>query len=550
MRIGVNCFQLQESMGGLRQYFHRLFRELLANDKKHTYVFFYFEHNVREMEHLGDARWKKNAILLKDQRDVLRHLDKIDLYFCPFGVLWPRPVPVPSVVTLVDIQEKYYPEFFTKKDLWERDSHFKASTKTADQVITISEFSKKSIAHYHQISEEKIHVAYLAADESFYKPAESSNIRDLQLPERFIFYPANRWFHKNHDNLLRALCKLKLDRGIAINCVLTGFDYDGGYPLNRKIIEYGLADQVKVIGYVTVEEIRYIYSKADMLCFPSLFEGFGMPPLEAMAIGCPVICSNGTSLPEVVGDAALLFNPNDPSDIAKKIHALWNDDNLRDRMIALGKKQATKFSVKKMAEVHLAAFDLASLSYRKSRYLFYRFMYEPLNRVRMLYEKPHRIDSLKETDKAIAANKDVSYETSKIEFGTDRGSTYLRSGWSWNEQSAEEKISFNWALGESASIFLALSKNRVYLTANVRSPFQDNEQEVSVIVDGKLVGSWKVAKAWVWEKRNVTIEADQGRPDVSVIEFKFKRHTKSTKADQRQLALLFKSISLGYDKQN
>ena len=78
MRIGVNCFILSENMGGLRQYFHRLFRELLASDQKNSYVFFYFEHNIKEMEHIGDERWKKDAILLKDQQDVLNHLDLID----------------------------------------------------------------------------------------------------------------------------------------------------------------------------------------------------------------------------------------------------------------------------------------------------------------------------------------------------------------------------------------------------------------------------------------------------------------------------------------
>ena len=387
MRIGVNCFILSENMGGLRQYFHRLFRELLASDQKNSYVFFYFEHNIKEMEHIGDERWKKDAILLKDQQDVLNHIDLIDLYFCPFGALWPRPVPVPSVVMLVDIQEKYYPEFFSKEDMWSRDYHYEASTRTADQVITISEFSKESIAHYHGISRQKIHVAYLAADESFYLPLAPNQKINLPLPEHYIFYPANRWFHKNHDNLLKALHELKNSHGLLVNCVLTGFDYEGGYPLNKKIMEYRLEDQVKVIGYVTSEEIKHIYSKAKMLCFPSLFEGFGMPPVESMAIGCPVVCSNTTSLPEVVGDAALLFDPKNPWEIAGKIKAVWTDESLRQRLIAAGKKQARKFSAKNTAAVHIAAFERAAMSYRQKRYWYYKYIYESVHRFRMFCKK-------------------------------------------------------------------------------------------------------------------------------------------------------------------
>jgi glycosyltransferase involved in cell wall biosynthesis len=386
VRIGVNCFLLQESMGGLRQYFHRLFRELLANDHENLYVFFYTDQNIKEMEHIGDERWKKDAVLLQDQIEVRNHLDKIDLYFCPFGALWPRPLPLPTVVTLVDIQEKYYPDFFSKEELWEREYHYDASTRAADRVITISEFSKDSIAHYHHVSKDKIDVAYLAADESFYEPVDSGDNSGLQLPDRYIFYPANRWFHKNHDNLLRAVSLLK-EKNIIINCVFTGFDYDGGYPLQKKVIEYGLESQVKVIGYVTGDGIKYVYKKAEMLCFPSLFEGFGMPPVEAMAIGCPVVCSNTTSLPEVVGDAALLFNPDDPGDIAEKIRAVWESRELRERLTKAGREQAKKFSVKRIASTHLEAFDKATLSYRKSRYMFYRYFYEPLHTYKMMRKR-------------------------------------------------------------------------------------------------------------------------------------------------------------------
>jgi glycosyltransferase involved in cell wall biosynthesis len=386
MRIGVNCFLLQVNMGGLRQYFHRLFRELLNNDSKNSYVFFYFEQNIKEMELLGNERWKKEAIFLKDQKEAKGHLDKIDLYFCPFGAIWPRPFPRPSVVTLVDIQEKYYPQFFTQQDIWNREFHYEGSTRAADQVITISEFSKNSIVQHHRISRDKIHVVYLAADESLYLPFRSEEKIGLELPEHYIFYPANRWLHKNHDNLLRALVILKQEHHLRMDCVLTGFDYENGYPLEEKVKEYGLKDQIKIIGYVNLEEMRHLYQKAELLCFPSLFEGFGMPLVEAMVMGCPIVCSNATSIPEVVGEAALFFNPDDPYEIANKIRLLWNNRDLRERLATLGKERARYFSVKRLAERHLEVFHLAGESYRRRHYIFYKYVREPLHTLKM-FEK-------------------------------------------------------------------------------------------------------------------------------------------------------------------
>jgi glycosyltransferase involved in cell wall biosynthesis len=386
MHIGVNCYLLQKHIGGLRQYFHMLFRELLGSDQENDYIFFYYGQNREELDHLQNKRWKEGAVLLNDQREVMRHLNKLDLYFCPFNALWPRPVPLPSVMTLVDIQEKYYPQFFTKQDLLSRKYHYEGSTRAADQVITISEFSRTSIAYHHRIPIDKVHVVYLAPDESFQQPLEG-NPTGLELPERYIFYPANRWFHKNHDNLLKSLRILLREFNLRVDCVLTGFDYDNGYPLQKKIGEYGLNHQIRTLGYVTQEQIKHIYHKAVLLCFPSLFEGFGMPLVEAMAVGCPVVCSNATSIPEVVGDAALCFNPLDAHDIAQKIYDVWTNPELRERLKKRGFEQARKFSAKNLAARHKNVFQLAAQSYRRTRYLYYRYLFGPVHTAKSLMSK-------------------------------------------------------------------------------------------------------------------------------------------------------------------
>ena len=131
----------------------------------------------------------------------------------------------------------------------------------------------------------------------------------------------------------------------------------------------------------------HIYSRADMLCFPSLFEGFGMPLVEAMAAGCPVACSNVTSIPEVTDAAAVLFNPHDPADIAEKIRRLLEDRDLREQLIEKGRKRAALFTVKRMAQKHIEAFDAAMEAYSRPRHLFNKYIVEPLHSFKMALKK-------------------------------------------------------------------------------------------------------------------------------------------------------------------
>jgi len=140
--------------------------------------------------------------------------------------------------------------------------------------------------------------------------------------------------------------------------------------------------------------------------------------------------------------------------------------------------------------------------------------------------------------------KDISYKTDKINFGTAQGFPFLRSGWSFNETSQKEKLSYIWALGKSASIFLSLPPQKTKLIANVRSPFAGSQQVVTVKVDGKEVGTWKNSKQWVWERHNIVIGRNKDRQDVSVVEFIFSKYVEQTEKEKRALALLFESIIL------
>jgi glycosyltransferase involved in cell wall biosynthesis len=377
MRIGVNCYQLLPDIGGLKQYFLRLFRELLKNDEQNTYLFFYFSHNLDQLSHLDDLNWQENAIELNDQQEVYEHLDKIDLYFCPFGALWPRPVPVPTVVTLVDIQEVIYPEYFTAQDLFNRHFHYRGSTKMADRVITISEFSRQTIVKYHKISPHKICVIQLCADDLFYQKRVGNYHSNNTLSNgEYIFYPANFWQHKNHDRLLKALKWLKNEKRLNVNAVLTGQEVANGFPISEKIREYGIEDQVKYPGYLDVEQIVQLYSKAKFMVFPSLYEGFGMPLVEAMAAGCPVAASNLTSLPEIGGDAADYFDPFSIESIGGTIEKLWLDSSHRNQLIKKGYRRAQDFSAIKLADSHKRIFHEAADIFSRIRYNWNRWAYQ------------------------------------------------------------------------------------------------------------------------------------------------------------------------------
>lgn len=390
MRIGVNCFLLQPTIGGLKQYFLTLVRELLMHDQANEYVLFWFEHNAAELENLGTERWKPKAVLLQDQVQVADHLDRIDLYFCPFGALWPRPLPVPTVVTLVDIQERYYPEFFSEDDHFARDKWFPSSTRMADRVITISEFSKQSIVRHHRIPGQKVIVAYLSADERYYRSDQIAQKPDVSLPREYIFCPANFWKHKNHDRLLQSLRLLRDEHHLTIDAVFTGYEQPNGYPLAAKAQEYGLGSQIHVLGYRSVEELAYIYRHARMLVFPSLFEGFGIPLVEAMACGCPVVAAHATSIPEVVTDAGELFDPTSPCAIAEVIAKVWKDPVLRDALITRGKQRANDFSPALTAEAHLRAFGEAARGYSYRRYLWLYWVYQHYYNARLAVRWPKR----------------------------------------------------------------------------------------------------------------------------------------------------------------
>lgn len=259
----------------------------------------------------------------------------------------------PVVLTVHDIQHEYYPNFFSSSELEFRKRWYTRSISRAQKVIAISEFTRHTIIEKYSVSPENVVVNHYGLDPQFVKQTNQNQLSEIKrkydLPQSFIFYPANSWPHKNHLGLLRAVRQLKARGRLTFKLVLSGVLYPEHQNLLEEISNLGLSDDVIHIGYVQHADIPLIYSLALALVFPSFFEGFGAPVMEAMGCGCPVLCSDVTSLPEIAGGAALLVDPNDEDLLAMNIEVITADTAARERLIELGLKRAKDFSWGKVA---------------------------------------------------------------------------------------------------------------------------------------------------------------------------------------------------------
>ena len=254
---------------------------------------------------------------------------------------------IPSFYQPWDLQHRHLPEFFPARERDRRDASYRAFCEQAALVVVASDWVKRDLTAQYGIPDERIAVVNVPPVTSAYPhptSRERTSMRErLQLPGRFLLYPAQAWPHKNHARLLRALALLRA-RGLRIPLVCTGASNEHSAAVRRAAGEAGVADDVVFLGFVAPEDLAGLYYVASALVFPSLFEGWGMPVLEAFRAGLPVTCSNATSLPELVGDAALVFDPLDVEAIAYAVNRIWVDEDLRIRLRERGRERAQAFS--------------------------------------------------------------------------------------------------------------------------------------------------------------------------------------------------------------
>ena len=259
---------------------------------------------------------------------IRRRFAGLDAIHFPLSVMIPRMARPPAVASVLDLQHEELPEFFSRAERAYRKVVYGWTVDTSRLVITISEHAAGVLVERLGVAAEKVRPIHLGIDHERFGPGPEER-------ERFLLYPAIGWPHKNHALLFEAFALVR-QRQPGLELVLTG--YEGPAP-----------EGVRVLGRVPADELARLYRTAAALVFPSLYEGFGQPPLEAMACGCPVAASNVTSLPEVLGDAARLFNPHSAEAIAVAVEdVLDHPEEWRRRGLA----RAASFTWEATAKAH------------------------------------------------------------------------------------------------------------------------------------------------------------------------------------------------------
>jgi len=295
-------------------------------------------------------QWRVRSILRRSQA-TLYH----SAYY-----LMPYAPGMPSIVTCYDLVPLIYPQYFSAPQrLIFRTAHWLA-LRTARITLAISEATKSDLVRSFHIDPQRIVVTPLAADAHFQPPSRAAIDRVRQqhaLPDRYLLYFGSNKPHKNVPHLVEAFGQLGIKaQGSGIGLVIAGH-WDERYPQAKALVEQlGLKDVVRFIGPVQDADLPALYGGAEVFVFPSQYEGFGFPVLEAMACGAPVVCSNRSSLPEIAGDAALLCDPTDVEALAHALEQVLGDLDLRNTLRARSLNRAAQFSWEQTAQQTLEAY--------------------------------------------------------------------------------------------------------------------------------------------------------------------------------------------------
>ncbi|MCL4499481.1 MAG: glycosyltransferase family 4 protein [Chloroflexi bacterium] len=373
MKIGIDVTSAVNQTAGIGRYTRELVRELIRLDAEDDFFLHSFYGDTRVLEErLGDRRLSVTSYDLNGRALRLyalalsyagltpEHLLKpVDLFHVP-DFSYPAPRKVPSVLTINDLIFMVHPEHFTwvNRTFMNRMAAFSAGN--ARKIIAISESTKRDVVDLLGIPEEKIAVVYNGLGDQF-APAAPEIVGEttarLGITGPYVLYTGTLEPRKNIPVLIEAfnLCCRRAPE-LTHRLVIAGKKGWLYEDIFRRVHELDLAERVVFTGYVADEDLVALYSGADLFVFPSVYEGFGFPIIEAMACEAPVICSSSSSLPEVAGDAALFFTPNDHERLADLILQVLGDAALRRGLIEKGKKNAARFPWSKTAAETLALY--------------------------------------------------------------------------------------------------------------------------------------------------------------------------------------------------
>ena len=271
---------------------------------------------------------------------------------------------VPAVFNPHDLQHVHFPQFFSRVERTWKDVTRGAGCKLAHTVTVSSEWVRQDIVRHYGIAPEKIRVIPWAPPTQVYREPTPAILEALrhkyELPHEFALYPAMTWPHKNHIRLLEALALLRDRRHLQVNLVCTGHQNDFWRHIEHRMTQLGLEKNVRFLGFVPGEDLRGLYRLAQFMVFPTLFEAAGGPLVEAWQEGTAVACAAITSLPEQVGDAALLFDPRSVQDISDALARMATDPSLRETLRQRGFARLPRFNWEATAKAYRAVYRHAA----------------------------------------------------------------------------------------------------------------------------------------------------------------------------------------------
>lgn len=354
---------MKDKLEGFGWFTNEVFQRLVIQHPEHEFIFifdrefdpsFIFGKNVLPVKIGPKARhpwlfywWYEISI----PRILKRY--KADVFISPDGYLSLKTI-IPQIAVIHDLNFEHYPNDLKPHITRYYKKHFPLFAKKAKQIITVSNFSKNDIANKYGINESDITVAYNGVDDAFKKlPIESINVFKTKFNLKNQYYLSVGSIHarKNINRLLLAFDIFKNISKTDFQLVLVGSKYDWTNEMKNTLDKMKHKEQVIFTGHLSKEELIQAYSGASALIFPSYFEGFGIPLVEAMRCQCPIICANTTSFPEVAGNAALYFDPFNTNEIAQKMQTLYLDNDLRKQLIEIGKERSKLFDWNKTASI-------------------------------------------------------------------------------------------------------------------------------------------------------------------------------------------------------
>ncbi|MCC0176885.1 glycosyltransferase family 4 protein [Waterburya agarophytonicola K14] len=359
MKVAINGAYIQEQASGLGVVTNNLVRELIDCDRELNFTLYSHANSLK-------TQYPQNIISvnksISPDRGFLGHIKRLlwyqtslnwqlknsntDLFFSPAseGMLFPS---VPQIVTVHDLIPLKYPEVSPK---WKYYYLYilPLILKQCRQIISISEHTKKDLIENYKLNPELIKVVYNGLDRDLFFPQPNLEILAKYNLNKYLLYVGDMRFYKNLDRCLIAFDKLPLKD---YQFVITGKKDDFFYPkLQQQVDRLSAQERIIFLDYVPAVDLPSLYSMAQCLVFASLYEGFGLPILEAMACGCPVIASDRTSIPEVGGDSIFYVDPYDVEDIIQGMYELLTNNKLRQDLSNKGRERAKQFSWEKTAE--------------------------------------------------------------------------------------------------------------------------------------------------------------------------------------------------------